>query len=162
MRTCVSAVSSAVLASFLFVYLSIYLNADDHAGSSRGAHNYPSPNAALTRTQAAANLCMPKALPPIGLPLPPSSAWRVILGLQCGHLSLEGLSYINIARPSLCLARSRSRGGGSPRRCRCRPPPSPAGCRFSESSCWFIAPLAVLEFVPFVYDLHKRGDLDAL
>ena len=52
---------------------------DDPIGSSRGAHNYPSPNAALTvtpgvaHTQAAARTCMPKALPPIGPSLPPLS-----------------------------------------------------------------------------------------
>ena len=45
------------------------VSADDPDGSCCGAHIYPSPNAALTRTQAAANLCIPKALPPIGLPL---------------------------------------------------------------------------------------------
>eukprot|EP00964_Phaeocystis_antarctica_P036701 scaffold20953_cov55-Phaeocystis_antarctica.AAC.2 len=30
---------------------------DNPPGSSRGEHNYPSPNAARTRTQAAANRC---------------------------------------------------------------------------------------------------------
>ena len=44
--------------------------ADDPSGSSRGAHNYPSPNAALTRTQAAANLCPKSSRPPNALASP--------------------------------------------------------------------------------------------
>ena len=42
--------------------------AGDPLGSSREAHNYPSPNAALTRTRAAANLCPKPSLPPRALP----------------------------------------------------------------------------------------------
>jgi hypothetical protein len=38
--------------------------AHEPLGSSRGAHNYPSPNAALTRTQAAAKPFPLEALPP--------------------------------------------------------------------------------------------------
>ena len=43
--------------------------ANDPSESSRGAHNYPSPNAALTRTQAAANQYPQPSRPPNAMPM---------------------------------------------------------------------------------------------
>ena len=67
--------------------------------SSRGAHNYPSPNAALTRSQAAANRCPKPSLPPRAFPSPICMLLPPFVITRWGGIILDHRCWLPSSKP---------------------------------------------------------------